>query len=142
VEWEQACSGKALPQIWKFVQQKRGLSAERPPDTREIFRAARKDPPDPVSGEVLELLAENLAAEAGNLALRFLATGGIYLGGGLAPRLYRYCRIRSCFPGVSWPSGRCNNYCAIFPSRSSSAGMLPSWVPPPRDFGSSDLLKI
>jgi glucokinase len=31
-----------------------------------------------------------LAAEAANLALKVLATGGVYLGGGMAPRLLPY----------------------------------------------------
>ncbi|MBK6433759.1 MAG: glucokinase [Anaerolineae bacterium] len=37
----------------------------------------------------MELFRDILAAEAGNLALRVLATGGICLGGGLPPRLLR-----------------------------------------------------
>jgi hypothetical protein len=48
--------------------------------------AAACDPvaPDPLSGATLDLFAEILGAEVGNLALRMLATGGIYLAGGLA----------------------------------------------------------
>ena len=29
----------------------------------------------------------NYGAEAGNLALKFLSTGGVYLGGGIAPKI-------------------------------------------------------
>jgi glucokinase len=35
----------------------------------------------------LGLFVDILAAEAGNLCLRVLATGGVYLGGGIPPRI-------------------------------------------------------
>lgn len=41
----------------------------------------------PICRQALELFIEILGAEAGNLALRSLAIGGIYLGGGIVPKL-------------------------------------------------------
>jgi glucokinase len=38
-------------------------------------------------GEALEMFVEAYGAEAGNLALRSVATGGVYIGGGIAPKL-------------------------------------------------------
>ena len=35
----------------------------------------------------LELFVSLYGAEAGNLALKFLATGGVYIGGGIAPKI-------------------------------------------------------
>ena len=35
----------------------------------------------------LDLFVSLYAAEAGNLALKLLATGGVYLGGGIAPKI-------------------------------------------------------
>jgi len=37
--------------------------------------------------ETLELFVEAYGAEAGNLALRAVATGGVYIGGGIAPKI-------------------------------------------------------
>ncbi|MGZ8152650.1 MAG: glucokinase [Methylovulum sp.] len=42
---------------------------------------------DPLCVEVVRLFAELYGAEAGNLALKSLATGGIFIGGGIAPKI-------------------------------------------------------
>lgn len=41
--------------------------------------------PDQV--RALEMMIEIYGAEAGNLALKLLATGGVYVGGGIAPKI-------------------------------------------------------
>ena len=42
---------------------------------------------DPLCMETLRLFAEIYAAEAGNLALKSMALGGVYIGGGIAPKI-------------------------------------------------------
>lgn len=42
---------------------------------------------DPVCVRALEIFVEALGAEAGNLALRGLATGGVVIGGGIPPKI-------------------------------------------------------
>ena len=42
---------------------------------------------DPVAARALDMMVEIYGAEAGNLALKLLATGGVYVGGGIAPRI-------------------------------------------------------
>ena len=39
--------------------------------------------------QTLELFASYYGYEAGNLALKMLAVGGLYLGGGIAPKIIR-----------------------------------------------------
>ena len=41
----------------------------------------------PLCRQVLDLFVSLYEAEAGNVALRYLATGGIYLGGGIVPKI-------------------------------------------------------
>jgi len=41
----------------------------------------------PICVEALDLFISLYGAEAGNLALKMMATGGIYLGGGIAPKI-------------------------------------------------------
>lgn len=42
---------------------------------------------DPLCAEVVRLFVELYAAEAGNLALKCLSTGGIFIGGGIGPKI-------------------------------------------------------
>jgi glucokinase len=73
--------------LWRFLRAEVGhVSVERVlsgPGLHNIYRFLR-------DGQGLaepDWLAEALGAEAGNLGLRLLATAGVYLGGGIAPRI-------------------------------------------------------
>ena len=93
VSYERVVSGIGLKNIYSFLRDDRGL--EEPAWLKE--RMASEDP-NAVIGEVgeageselcartLEIFASAYGAEAGNLGLKMLATGGIYLGGGIAPK--------------------------------------------------------
>jgi glucokinase len=43
-----------------------------------------------ISVRTLELFARLYGEEAGNLALKVMATGGVWVGGGIAPRIRRF----------------------------------------------------
>jgi len=47
---------------------------------------------DPLCCKTLELFAEIYAAEASNLALKTLSLGGVYIGGGIAPKILPFMR--------------------------------------------------
>ncbi|MCI5212440.1 MAG: glucokinase [Candidatus Electrothrix sp. ATG2] len=100
VSVEQVCSGMALPDLYAFqlsrcqeperMREKR-LAAEPHALTPLIVEAANTAldgglPCEPAV-RTIRLLFDILAAEAANLALKVLATGGIFLGGGMLPRL-------------------------------------------------------
>jgi glucokinase len=52
-----------------------------------VEKALDRENPCDICVRTLDLFASILGAEAGNLALKILATGGIYLGGGIPPRI-------------------------------------------------------
>ncbi|HET8656609.1 MAG TPA: glucokinase [Longimicrobiaceae bacterium] len=97
VSVEDVCSGRGIPTLYGFL---RGRPGAREPAWLADELAAAADPtpviveaaldttrPAPLCVETLRLFASILASEAGNLALRTLATGGVYLGGGIPPRI-------------------------------------------------------
>jgi glucokinase len=94
VGFERVCSGIGLPNIYEYLRDEERIP-ERPevteaiasaPDRTKAIIEAAADPRDPSARcrAAVETLASILAAEAGNLALKVLATGGLYLAGGVA----------------------------------------------------------
>lgn len=55
--------------------------------TPVIVESALGDKPCPVCKQVIDLFLEILGSEAGNLGLKLYATAGVYIGGGVVPRL-------------------------------------------------------
>jgi glucokinase len=94
VSVERVVSGPGLFNIYQFLKDTgRG---EEPPWLADQMR--QKDPPVVITGNALEgksalctqaldLFVSLYGAEAGNLALKVMATGGVYLGGGIAPKI-------------------------------------------------------
>ena len=91
VENDQVISGPGLVHIHRFLHGDDGC-AEVPTDSRDIDRpmlitTAALERRCPRCVETVELFVGALGAEAGNLALRSMATAGIYLGGGIPPKI-------------------------------------------------------
>ena len=94
VSWERVVSGPGLVNLYEFLRDTgRG---EEPPWLAQALRAG--DPPAVISRAALDgsssLCARALGlfvvlygSEAGNLALKVMATAGVYVGGGIAPRI-------------------------------------------------------
>lgn len=93
---ERVCSGSGLPNIYDFLRDT-GRETEPPAfaialaATHDraplIVQAAMEDPENTRCRATLDIFVSILGAEAGNLALKVLATGGLYLGGGIPPRI-------------------------------------------------------
>lgn len=77
VSWERLVSGMGLVNIFTF------LGGEEL-DAAEI--AARANAGDPTARRTAEIFVDLYGAEAGNMALRILARGGVYLAGGIAAK--------------------------------------------------------
>lgn len=93
VSWELVCSGLGIANLYDFLADT-GFATESDPVASRIAaapdrtRAIVEAGMDPQSGsalcaETLRLFSGILGAKAGNLALTVLATGGIYLAGGI-----------------------------------------------------------
>lgn len=100
VSYERVLSGPGLVNIYRFLRD-RGHLAESPEvvadmqhrDPAATISKAALEKRCPLCGQALDLFVSLYGAEAGNLALRSLATGGIYLGGGIAPKIVEHlCR--------------------------------------------------
>jgi glucokinase len=81
VNWGHLCSGPGLRRIYRFLAG--GGEAPEPP---AITDAADADPGS-VARAAVDLFISIYGARAGDVALSYGATGGVYLGGGIAPKL-------------------------------------------------------
>lgn len=92
VSYELVCSGKGIYNVWSYFHE--SVGSPSCPTAPEVSKA---DDPTPVIVDAmmkkdnscvecrrtLDTFVSALGAESGNLALKFLATGGVYLAGGL-----------------------------------------------------------
>lgn len=94
VSYERVLSGPGFYNLYRFLRQHR-----RTPEPAWLAdRLARGDPSavvsqvglageDPVCAETLTVFCSIYGAEAGNLMLKTMAVGGVYVGGGIAPKI-------------------------------------------------------
>lgn len=99
VSWERVVSGPGLAAIYEYLRQ-RNEFVESP----ELAAAMRDGDPSAAISEhalehgnalalaALDLFAAVYGAETGNLALKMLATGGVYVAGGIAPKIFEHLK--------------------------------------------------
>ena len=94
VSTERVLSGPGLYNIYRFVRER---GSAREPDwlAAQFMRGdpgaavgrAGLEGHDPACAQALQLFAAIYGAEAGNLALQCVAVGGVFIGGGIAPKI-------------------------------------------------------
>jgi glucokinase len=108
VSWERILSGDGLVNLAEGIAEVTGL---RPADAlQETIANDRHNAPaavtggaakgDPLCKRALELFCKLYGAEAGNFALKTLATGGVFVAGGIAPKIIDWLkdgRFREAF---------------------------------------------
>jgi glucokinase len=99
VSYERVVSGIGMANLYSFLRDEKGMS--EPGWLKD--RMATEDP-NAVIGELaesgeselcvrtMEMFISSYGAEAGNLALKVLAVGGIFVGGGVAPKILNLMR--------------------------------------------------
>ena len=98
VSVERVLRGDGIGDLYDFLRGRPGAAAEpewltarlsgpEAGDRNAAISSIGLEGKDATCARVLEMFAEILGAEAGNLALRCLATGGITIGGGIPPKI-------------------------------------------------------
>ncbi|HEU0030121.1 MAG TPA: glucokinase [Kofleriaceae bacterium] len=94
VSYERVLCGDGIGDLYSFVRASTGTKEPTwlaqqiaTGDRNAVIAKAAIDKTDDASVHALELFATLLGAEAGNLALRTLATGGVVIGGGIPPKI-------------------------------------------------------
>jgi glucokinase len=105
VSYERVCSGIGVPNLYAFIKDS-GICPEpdwlreqiaAAPDPAPVIGQAALDDKADIAVATLDLFVSILGSEAGNLALKVLATGGIYLGGGIPPRIIPFLKKAEFF---------------------------------------------
>jgi len=96
VSYERIACGPGLVNVYEFFRSRSRdpepawLAKERADgDPSAAIAKAALENADPEAVRALDLFVSVYGAEAGNLALKILATGGVYVGGGIAPKILK-----------------------------------------------------
>jgi glucokinase len=94
VSVERVLSGPGLFNIYSFLRTRRTTTEPKwltelleEEDAGAVISEAALNNRDPECVHALEMFVDIYGAEAGNLALKVLALGGVYLSGGIAPKI-------------------------------------------------------
>ncbi|MBT9331079.1 glucokinase [Paracidobacterium acidisoli] len=96
VSFERVVSGIGLKNIYTFLRDEKRM--EEPEwlrdrmeneDPNAVIGELGEDGGNELCSKTLDIFVSAYGAEAGNMALKVLASGGIYLGGGIAPKILK-----------------------------------------------------
>ena len=96
VSFERVVSGLGIKNVYAFLRDdqkmdepawlREQMAAE---DPNAVIGRCGEDGSSEICAETLRIFVSSFGAEAGNVALKVLASGGIYLGGGIAPKILK-----------------------------------------------------
>jgi glucokinase len=121
VSYERVVSGPGLHNIYTFLRDEKKME-----EPAWLADRMKTEDPNAVIGEVAELGTSELCvktldmfvasygAEAGNMVLKALAVGGVYLGGGIAPKILKTMH-NGAFLQAFTDKGRLSDLCIHTP---------------------------
>jgi glucokinase len=96
VSWERVVSGIGIKNIYAYLRDVEKM--EEPQWLRDKMAAedpnaaigeSAEDGSSPLCFDTMQMFASAYGAEAGNIALKVLAAGGVFIGGGIAPKMLK-----------------------------------------------------
>jgi glucokinase len=95
VSYERVVSGMGLTNIYDFLRDNQGMEepkwlAEKiaeAHDPNSVITEMALSAKSEICSKALDMMVSIYGAEAGNLALKVLSVGGLYVGGGIAPKI-------------------------------------------------------
>jgi glucokinase len=96
VSWERVVSGIGIKNIYAYLRDVEKMEEPQwlrdriaKEDQNAVIGQCAEDGSSPLCFDTMQIFASAYGAEAGNIALKVLAQGGIYLGGGIAPKMLK-----------------------------------------------------
>jgi glucokinase len=96
VSWERVVSGLGIKNIYAFLRDVEKIDEPgwlhdrmQAEDPNAVIGQCAEDGSSSLCFETMKVFTAAYGAEAGNIALKVLATGGMYLGGGIAPKILK-----------------------------------------------------
>ncbi|MET0013652.1 MAG: glucokinase [Sedimenticola sp.] len=100
VSWERLVSGPGLATLYDFMLEYRDVPVpdwfedlKKEDDVAAIVTSKAIQEVDDLCTETVGLFIRLLGAEAGNQALKMKSTGGVFIGGGIAPRMIEWLKM-------------------------------------------------
>ena len=121
VSYERVISGPGIHNIYTFLRDEKKMD-----EPAWLAERMKSEDPNAVIGEVgesgqselcaatLDMFVASYGAEAGNMVLKALAIGGMYLGGGIAPKILKTMR-NGAFMKAFADKGRLSELCIHTP---------------------------
>jgi glucokinase len=108
ISYERILSGPGIYTLYEFLAQS-GFAPQplfmtnivQGEDPSAMVSRGAIEERDPLCQETLRLFVEIYGAEAGNLALKSMSLGGVYIGGGIAPKILPFMQSEAFMRGFT-----------------------------------------
>lgn len=121
VSWERIVSGMGLENLYQFLTIDNNVATPdwlakqmREGDTAAVISKAALEGKDKLCEQALDWLVYFYGMEAGNQALKIMSAGGVFLGGGIAPKIISYLQSKK-FMQAFCNKGRMKNLLKAMP---------------------------